>query len=172
MRTHTRAWMTIAVSGTLAAATACATAGRVNVRPPLAARLSPGASTGPQTPLKFDPAARVILSTAGGLPPASFLATQAARGARVYDQTCGTCHQPGQLVGQTFVENWNDRRVYDFYALVRATMPLDNPGGLKDGEYLDVVAYVLQANHATPGRDSLKADTLALRGTKIAVRFP
>ena len=70
------------------------------------------------------------------------------------------------------MENWNDRRVYDFYALVRATMPLDNPGGLKDGEYLDVVAYVLQANHATPGRDSLKADTLALRGTKIAVRFP
>ena len=51
-------------------------------------------------------------------------------------------------------------------------MPLDNPAGLKDGEYLDVVAYVLQANHHAAGTDSLKADTLALRGTKIAVRFP
>ena len=75
-------------------------------------------------------------------------------------------------MGQGFVESWNDRRVWDFYALVRATMPLDNPGGMKDHEYLDVVAYLLQANHAPPGRDSLRADTVALRGTKIAVKYP
>ncbi len=74
--------------------------------------------------------------------------SQASRGEAVYGKTCGTCHQPGQFVGQTFVEAWNDRRVYDFYSLVRATMPLDNPGGMKDQEYLDVVAYLLQANHA------------------------
>jgi S-disulfanyl-L-cysteine oxidoreductase SoxD len=153
---------------------ACATAAtNVNVRPPLAAVLSPGATLGVPAPLRHDPNAKVILSTAAGLPPASFLPSQAARGEAVYSQTCGACHQPGQLIGQGFVESWNDRRVFDFYSLVRGTMPLDNPGGLKDQEYLDVVAYLLQANHhASPARDSLRADTVALRGTKISVHFP
>ena len=150
----------------------CAAASATNVRPPLGAQLSPAAKTGAPVPLRFDPNAKVILSSAAGLPPASFLASQAKRGEGIYQNTCGTCHQPGQLVGQGFVESWNDRRVWDFYALVRATMPLDNPGGMKDHEYLDVVAYLLQANHAPPGRDSLRADTLALRGTRIAVKYP
>lgn len=151
---------------------ACASSSGTNVRPPLVARLLPAATTGPQTSLHVDPNAKVILSSAAGLPPASFSPTQADRGKEVYQETCGTCHQPGQLIGQGFVEAWNDRRVWDFYALVRGTMPLDKPGGLKDQEYLDVVAYLLQANHAPAGSDSLKIDTLALRGTRIAVKFP
>lgn len=154
----------------MAAIAGCVTAGGVNVRAPIGAQLAPGAITGPQVPLKVDPNARVILSNAAGLPPASYLASQAARGEAVYEATCGNCHVSGELVGPQFVDTWNNRRAYDFYALVRATMPLDNPGGLKDGEYLDVVAYVLRANNATAGRDSLKADTVALRGTRIAVK--
>jgi mono/diheme cytochrome c family protein len=151
----------------------CATAATTNVRPPLGASLTPTAKTGAQIPLRHDPTAKVILSNASSLPAASFLPSQATRGAAVYSETCGQCHQPGQLIGQNFVELWNDRRVYDFYSLVRSTMPLDNPGGLKDQEYLDVVAYLLQANHqAAPKADSLKADTASLRGTKIAVHFP
>lgn len=149
---------------------ACATA--VNVRTPLGAHLSTGAKTGAPAPLRVDPNAKVILSSAAGLPPASFLPSQAARGARVYEATCGTCHQPGTLIGQGFVESWNDRRAYDLYAIVRGTMPLDNPGGLKDQEYLDVIAYLLSANRAPAGADSLKADTASLRKTRIAVRVP
>jgi len=162
-------WMVI---GSATLVVACAGATASNVRAPLGAFLMPGAKTGPQIALRFDPNARVILSSAAGLPPASFLPSQASRGAQIYDETCGTCHQPGQLVGQAFVESWNNRRAYDFYALVRATMPLDKPGSMKDDEYLDVLAYLLQANHAPPGRDSLRADTVALRGTKIDVKFP
>lgn len=150
----------------------CAGAAAVNVRPPLAATLSSGAATGAPVPLRFDPSAKVILSNASNLPAASYSEAQAARGKSVYDETCGTCHQPDQFIGQAFVESWNDRRVWDFYGLVRGTMPLDNPGGLKEQEYIDVVAYLLKANHAAAGRDSLKADTTALRSTKIAVRFP
>jgi mono/diheme cytochrome c family protein len=161
-------WTVMAGMATLAACASAAT----NVRPPLAAVLSPGAKTGAPIPLRFDPNAKVILSSAAGLPPASYLPSQAERGGRVYDQTCGACHQPGQLIGQGFVESWNDRRVYDFYALVRGTMPLNDPGGMKEQEYLDVVAYLLQANHAPAGRDSLRADTVALRKTRIAVKFP
>ena len=110
---------------------------------------------------------------AAALPPATYLPAQAAHGKEIYDQTCATCHQATKFVGQEFVESWNDRRVYDFYSLVRGTMPLDNPGGLKEQEYLDVVAYLLQANHhASPKPDSLRADTAAMRRTKIAVRLP
>lgn len=145
----------------------------VDLRTPLGARLTPDAKTGATVPLRADPTAHVILSNAAGLPAASFLPSQAARGAQVYSETCATCHTASQLVGQAFVENWNDRRVYDFYALVRGTMPLDNPGGLKEQEYVDVVAYLLQANHHTaPSLDSLRADTASLRAHKIAVKFP
>ena len=150
----------------------CAGAAATNVRPPLAAKLSPSAKTGAPVPLHVDPNAKVILSNAANLPAASYSGVQATRGKEVYESTCGTCHQPGQLIGQAFVESWNDRRVWDFFSLVRGTMPLDNPGGLKPEEYLDVVAYLLQSNHAAAGADSLKADTTAMRGTKIAVRFP
>jgi mono/diheme cytochrome c family protein len=151
----------------------CATAAATNVRTPLGAHLTPEAKTGAQVPLRADPSARVILSSAAGLPAASFLPSQAARGEKVYGETCATCHQASQLIGQAFVESWNDRRVYDFYALVRGTMPLDNPGGLKEQEYVDVVAYLLKANHhAAPSLDSLRADTVALRAHKIAVSYP
>ncbi len=150
---------------------ACATA--PNVRSPLGAFLAPGARTGNPIPLRVDPNARVILSGATGLPAASFLPSQAARGKEIYSSTCENCHAEGQLVGQGFVQSWNNRRVYDLYALVRSTMPLDNPGAMKDAEYVDVVAYLLQANkHASVGADSLKSDTTSMRGTRIAVSAP
>jgi mono/diheme cytochrome c family protein len=150
-------------------AVACVRAA-TNVRPPLSATLSSGATTGAPVALRFDPNAKVILSNASALPPVSYLPSQAARGAELYRASCGNCHEQGSLVGQGFAESWNGRRTYDLYALVRSTMPLDKPGGLKDGEYLDVIAYLLEANHhASAGTDSLKADTLALRNTRIAV---
>jgi hypothetical protein len=44
---------------------------------------------------------------------------------------------------------------------------------MKDGEYLDVIAYLLQANkHRSAGVDSLRADTVSLRKTRIAVGTP
>ena len=162
-----------AFAGAIIAVAACATAGRpqTDIRSPLSATLGTGAATGTPVPLRFDPNAKVILSTAANLPAASYLPSQAARGEKVYNGTCGMCHAAGELVGEKFVATWKDRRVYDLYALIRSTMPLDNPGGLKDGEYLDVVAYLLQANkHVAPGLDSLKADTASLRKTKIDVK--
>ena len=138
---------------------------------PLGAVLSSGAKTGAPVPLRFDPNAKVILSDASAFPAATYLPTQAARGADVFDGTCARCHQADQFIGSEFVQNWNNRRLYDFYALVRGTMPLDNPGGLKEGEYLDIIAYLLQANHQSiSAPDSLKADTVQMRKTKIAVK--
>ena len=142
---------------------ACASASSTpNVRPPLAATLSSGAKTGAQVPLHFDPNAKVIISRAAELPPASFLPSQAARGEKLFGETCALCHEPGTLVGQGFVENWSDRRVYDLYALVRSTMPLDRPGQMKETEYLDIIAYLLQANKFPSGPKDLSLNTDAL----------
>jgi mono/diheme cytochrome c family protein len=164
-------WTVLTCGGGIAIV-GCATAAATNVRTPLGAHLTPSARTGAPVPLRVDPNAHVILSRAANLPPASYSQAQAARGRAVFNETCATCHSTEQLIGQAFVESWNDRRVYDFYALVRSTMPLDDPGGLKDQQYLDVVSYLLEANHAAPGADSLSADTTALRAHKIAVHFP
>lgn len=154
----------------------CATAGggATNVRTPLGARLTSGARTGAPVPLHIDPNARVTHSTAATLPPATYWPAQADRGEKVFAQTCAMCHQRTQFVGETFVENWNDRRLSDLYTLVRSTMPLNDPGGLKEEDYLGVIEYLLKANHADAGPDSLRPppDTTSLRGRKIAVRFP
>ena len=150
----------------------CASAAATNVLTPLGAHLTADAKTGPSVPLRFDPNAHVVISKAGSLPAASYAAEQATRGEKVFDQTCATCHQPEKFIGAEFVQNWNDRRVGDFYSLVRSTMPVDNPGGLKEQEYLDVTAYLLKANHAEPKADSLSTDTTVMRGRKISVRNP
>src|SRR5436309_7902705 len=159
-------WTTIVVG--------CASGSTVatNVRAPLGAHLTASAPTGAPIPLRFDSTARVIRSTAANLPPATYWPAQAERGESVFSQTCAMCHARSQFVGESFVESWNNRRVFDFYALVRSTMPLTNPGGLKENEYLALVSYLLEANHAEAGTDSLRSDTLALRSRKIAVRFP
>lgn len=156
------------IAGTVVIVVSCATTS-TNIRPPLGARLTTAAMTGAPVPLRRDPNAKVVLSNAANLPPASYLPEQAERGAQVYEQTCGMCHSAEEHKGEAFVQNWNDRRVYDLYAVVSGTMPLDKPGGLTQQQYVDVIAYLLKVNHAAAGPDSLKADTVALRAHKIAV---
>jgi mono/diheme cytochrome c family protein len=145
-----------------------------NVRQPLGANLTARAPTGAPIPLRFDSSAsaRMIRSTAANLPSATYAPAQAEHGEAVFKRSCATCHPPTQFVGQQFVESWNGRRLFDFYALVRSTMPLNDPGSLKDDEYLGVLAYLLKANNALAGPDSLRPDTTALRGHKIDVRLP
>jgi len=136
---------------------------------PLGAHLSATAPTGAPVPLHIDPNARVTRTTTPNLPAATYLPAQADRGEKVFTQVCAMCHAQSQFIGQAFVENWNDHRVSDFYTLIRSTMPNNNPGGLKDDEYLAVVAYLLKANHAGVGKDSIGTDSVSLRGRKISV---
>ncbi|HEY2375612.1 MAG TPA: cytochrome c [Gemmatimonadaceae bacterium] len=158
---------TIVVAG---CASGAASAGRVLT--PLGAHLTADSKTGAPVPLRIDPNARVVRTTTPNLPAATYWPAQADRGEKVFTQVCAMCHAQSQFIGQAFVENWNDHRVSDFYTLIRSTMPLNNPGGLKDDEYLAVVAYLLKANHASAGQDSLGTDSLSLRHRKIGVRFP
>lgn len=162
----------VMILGWAAAAACVASRGSMTTRPPLEAHLLAGAKTGAPVPLRFDPSAKVVIARVANLPPAPFSDAQAARGGQVFNQTCSACHAGDRFIGQQFVDNWGDRRVGDFYSLVRSTMPVDNPGGLKDQDYLDVTAYLLKANHspAPPAPESLSTDTTVLRGRRIAVQ--
>lgn len=151
----------------------CASAGgssSASVQTPLGAHLTADALTGAPVPLHIDPNAKVVRSTAPNLPAATYLPAQAERGEKTFTQVCAMCHARTQFIGQAFIENWNNHRVSDFYTLIRSTMPLNNPGGLKDDDYLAVVAYLLKENHAGVGADSLGADSVSMRKHRIAGR--
>lgn len=152
----------------------CASASRGASAPrdPLGARLTTAAPTGAPIPLRIDPNARVVRSLVPSLPAATYWPAQADRGEHVFTGTCLGCHARSQFVGQTFAEAWNDRRVSDFYTLIRSTMPVNNPGSLKDEEYLAVVSYLLKANHAAAGTDSLVGDSASVRGRRFALPAP
>ena len=151
----------------------CASAAATtNVLTPLGAHLTPSASTGAPVPLRIDPNARVTHSTAADLPAATYWSAPAEHGEQVFAKTCAMCHQRSQFVGQTFADNWNDRRVSDLYTLIRSTMPQNDPGGLKDEDYIGVVEYLLKANQASSAPDSAKPDTAFLRSHKIVARAP
>jgi mono/diheme cytochrome c family protein len=164
-------WVLIG-SGLFVVGCASAAATNPNVLTPLGARLTPTAKTGPQVPLRFDPNAHVVVARVAHLPAASYTSAQATRGKDIYEGSCANCHQSEKFIGPQFVEQWNDRRVGDFYSLIRNTMPVDNPGGLKEQDYLDVTAYLLQANHGPQTGDSLSTDTTVMRGRKMSMRNP
>ncbi|MGI9625479.1 MAG: c-type cytochrome [Longimicrobiales bacterium] len=86
-------------------------------------------------------------------------AAQADRGAEVYESVCSECHTTSEFRGRGFQADWGRRSVYSFYRTVRSTMPDDNPGGLEDQVYLDVVAYILGMNGHGAGADELSADS-------------
>lgn len=92
---------------------------------------------------------------------------QASRGERVYRSTCESCHAPSlegseegpTLRGDEFLEGWDGEVLAELMILMVDTMPEENPGGLSEEEYTDVLSYLLQQNGYPPG-DDLTADAL------------
>jgi mono/diheme cytochrome c family protein len=95
-----------------------------------------------------------------------YTAAQATRGESVYSAECSRCHKDdlsgyrSALIGDRFLDSWREDRLESFFSLVKKTMPRNAPASLSDGEYLDVVAYVLQANAFPAGTKELTADAL------------
>ncbi len=93
---------------------------------------------------------------------------QAVRGETAFDVHCSSCHQPdlsGQghlLVGQSFMEHWREDNVGSFFHRLKNTMPRGAPASLSDRVYLEMVAFILQANGFPAGKTEL---TLASLGS-------
>ena len=90
---------------------------------------------------------------------AIFTEVQADRGKTTFDEVCSECHTNSEFRGTSFQSNWGRRTVYSFYRTVRSTMPDDNPGGLEEQVYLDVVSYILRINGHEAGSSELSTDS-------------
>lgn len=93
-------------------------------------------------------------TTAAGLGDGLYSAEQAARGAEAYRATCSSCHaldlrgnsnSPG-LRGIGFLFVWEGRSLGELYTSIRTTMPQESPNSLTQGQYLDILAYILEQN--------------------------
>lgn len=86
---------------------------------------------------------------------ASFSADQATRGADLYQQNCAACHladltgsfEAPNLADTSFRSNWADRSVEEFVDMLQRTMPPQAPGSLDQSQYLDISAFLLEANN-------------------------
>ena len=90
---------------------------------------------------------------------------QAKRGEAVYVAECVSCHgedlsgQQGRLIGDRFMRDWREDNLNNLFRRTKAVMPRRAPGILTDGQYFDVVAYVLQQNGFPAGAQDLNAET-------------
>ena len=97
---------------------------------------------------------------------------QAENGRAVYTRSCAICHRTDlrgnfeapPLAGANFLNFWGDRTPGDLAERIRLTMPPDRPGRLGDQTYLDIVAYLLQANGAPAGEQVLTSSTAVTIG--------
>src|SRR5689334_3901468 len=78
----------------------------------------------------------------------AFSTAQADRGRAAYGENCARCHGPDlaggestpPLAGAAFLSRWVGKSALDLLDRTRQTMPTDNPGGLTNRQYADIVA--------------------------------
>src|ERR1700710_1899213 len=96
-----------------------------------------------------------------------FSTSQADRGRAAYGESCARCHGPDlagaesspPLTGVAFLARWTGKGAADLLDRTRRTMPTDNPGGLTNRQYADIVAHVLSVNHFRAGARELGGGT-------------
>src|SRR6266704_1724869 len=71
----------------------------------------------------------------------------------------GSCWLWPPLVAGTFSSHSGGTPIGDVVNRVRTTMPQSSPNSLTAQGYLDIVAYILQANGAPAGAQELSADS-------------
>ena len=115
----------------------------------------------------------VALAAGQPAPDGIHTAEQAENGRADYTRSCAICHRTDlrgnfespPLAGPNFLNFWGDLTPQDLVERIRLTMPPDRPGRLGDQTYVDIVAYLLQANGAPAGDQALTAATDVTIGT-------
>ena len=108
-----------------------------------------------------------------------YTAEQAERGAKLFEQRCAGCHGgdmkggagvPG-LAGIEFTAGWNNQTAWAVFDTMKGSMPADNPGGLTDAQYADILAAMFKGNDYPAGMTALPTEQAALTQIQI-VRKP
>ena len=97
---------------------------------------------------------------------------QSKRGAGIYARACARCHGDAlegggedapALVGPAFLANWNGVNLGDMLERMKKTMPDGAPNTLKRAEYVDVLAYMLNANRFPAGKVEMEPEPERLK---------
>ena len=94
-----------------------------------------------------------------------YTSAQAAKGDSEFQEKCTKCHEGDDaggplLTGRGFVDRWREDNLDVLYDFIRTRMPADSRGSLSDTEYLNIVAYLLEANGYPTGSTELTADAM------------
>ncbi|MGQ0640609.1 MAG: c-type cytochrome [Gemmatimonadaceae bacterium] len=111
-------------------------------------------------------------STSPGTPASKgvYTAGQAERGGKVYTKICVECHEPFEFAGSLWDKSWLGKTAFDFFDLVKTTMPDDKPGTLAREDIVDVLAYILKLNSYPAGQSDIPNDDEKLKEIQFDAR--
>jgi alcohol dehydrogenase (cytochrome c) len=120
-------------------------------------------------------AAALALASTAHAQAGPFTEVQAAAGRASYLANCAGCHLPDlrganearPLVGPDFMRTWSGRTTQELVAFLGVTMPPPPaaPGSLGAQSYVNLAAFLLQANGAAPGESALTAASTVTIGS-------
>ena len=107
-----------------------------------------------------------------------FAEGQARRGQQVYQRACAACHLDAlqgdavspALVGSAFMARFTGQTVHEMVQNLRGSMPQNAPDSLGDRAYVDLVAFLLQANGSPSGPLELPLDVAELERITVVER--
>jgi mono/diheme cytochrome c family protein len=127
-----------------------------------------------RTALILSVAAMAALAQSGGrtVLDGVYTEAQATRGEAQYQDNCSACHGEtldgramGALRGEKFLDRWREDSLDLLFNHIKTRMPARAPGSLSQSAYLDILAFILQANDLPAGSKGLTAADLA--GTRL-----
>jgi len=97
-----------------------------------------------------------------------YTSAQARRGQEQFDRHCASCHRRDlgglsgpALKGDRFLDQWREFPLEVLFNDMRSQMPLGNPGVLPASTYLDISAYLVEANGLPAGHGELTQEVAA-----------
>ena len=96
------------------------------------------------------------LSTEAGV----YTKDQAKSGKALYEVHCGTCHDNKYF--RPVLKRWHGQNLSIFYDVMSTSMPESNPGGLRDSQYLDILAYIFSRSRYPAAEEPLTLDKVAM----------
>lgn len=114
-------------------------------------------------------------AVAQSINPAPFTQAQADSGRQSYLTNCASCHNEDlsgkgapALAGKAFIKsNFGQATVAELYGFIQKSMPYGDSDSLATESYLSIVAFILEANGANPGDQSL-TPAASVRVSEIA----
>jgi hypothetical protein len=90
---------------------------------------------------------------------AVYFHAQADRGEVNFLNYCVQCHDGSGdgtiLSSEDFFNRWREEKLSALLTFIKTRMPEDSPGSLTDGEYLDLLTYILKINEFPAGDTDL-----------------